>query len=84
MIIMQGKKKLWYVVRLCFKLTFSFKRAAALIKYDPLSYINLLNASNVVFLKKKIVYISAGSSLYDIYDLYDLFDSSIDVQEEFK
>ena len=81
---MQGKKNLWYIVKLCFKLTFSFEKTMVSIACYPLSYTSLLNTSNIVFLGKKLIYIRSNNKNIVKYNIKNFYKTLYDVHEEFK
>lgn len=84
MIIIQKKKKLWYTIKLCFKLTFSFKKTKVLIACDPLSYTSMLNTSNIVFLGDELIYKRSLDKSLISYNIRNLFVTLFDIHEEFK
>ena len=83
MIIMQGRKNFWYIVKLCFKLTFSFEKTLVSFTCYPLSYTSILNTSNIVFLGNKLVYTRSNDNIAQ-YTINDFYVTLFDIHEEFK
>lgn len=81
---MQKKKNLWYIVKLCFKLTFSFEKTVVSLACYPLSYTSLLNTSNIVFLDDKLVYTKFNNCDITNYTINDFYIVLFDIHEEFK
>lgn len=81
---MQKKKKLCYTIKLCFKLTYLFKKTKVSITCDPLSYTSLLNTSNIVFLGNELVYKRSTNNSIVPYTIHNFFSTLFDIHEEFK
>ena len=83
MIILKKKRKIWYIVKLCFKLTFSFKKTMVSFTCYPLSYTSLLNTSNIVFLGNELIYKRSKKKITR-YTIKDFYATLFDIHEEFK
>jgi hypothetical protein len=68
MMILQKKKNSQYTIKLCYKVFFFFRKTKIHFKYEPLSYLGIMNIYNVVFLKKKVLY----NRLFKITTIYNI------------